>query len=104
MSKPKKPYWEMTADELAEATREFDGENVADTFRAMTPAEEKAWRAAVIKPRRRKPVRDGAAKTISIEIQIGLLRRVDALAKKRGINRARLVAESLEAMLNKRGA
>ena len=104
MSKPKKPYWEMTADELAEATREFDREHVADTFRAMTPAEEKAWRAAVTKPRRGKPARDEGAKTISIEIQAGLLRRVDALAKKRGISRARLVAESLEAMLGKRGA
>lgn len=104
MSKSKKPYWKMTADELAEATREFDREHVADSFRPMTPAEEKDWRAAVTKRRRGKPVRQDGARTISIEIQAGLLGRVDALAKKRGISRARLVAESLEAMLSKRGA
>jgi hypothetical protein len=52
MSKPK-PYWEMTTEELAEATREFDREHVADSFREMTPAEEDAWRAAVGKCHRR---------------------------------------------------
>jgi hypothetical protein len=52
MSKPKKPYWEMTTEELAEATREFDREHVGDTFRDMTPAEEKTWRTAVRKGRR----------------------------------------------------
>jgi hypothetical protein len=103
MSKPKKPYWDMSASELAEATREFDREHVADTFREMTPAEETAWRTAVEKPRRKRPIRGNAVETVSVKIQASLLKRVDALAKKRGISRARLVAESLEAILDKRG-
>ncbi len=104
MSKPKKPYWNMTADELAEATREFDREDVGETFRDLTPAEEKAWRGAVHKRVRRGPVSDKVVKSVTVEIQATLLKRVDALARKRGISRGRLVAESLETMLGKRGA
>jgi hypothetical protein len=104
MSKPKKPYWEMTTDELAEATKEFDRQNIGDTFREMTPAEEKAWRAAVMKGRRGRPNPAKPVKTLAVEIEAALLKRVDALAKKRGLSRAHLVAQSLEAMLAKTGA
>ncbi len=104
MSKPKKPYWEMTTDELAEATLEFDRENIGDTFREMTPAEERAWRAAVTKRRRARPNLTKPVKTLAVQIEAALLKRLDALAKERGLSRARLVAESLEAMLEKRGA
>jgi len=43
----KKKYWNMTTEELAEATRKFDEEGVADTFRPMTSREEAAWRSAL---------------------------------------------------------
>lgn len=98
MSK-KKAYWNMTAAELAKATREFDRKHVAETFRDMTPEEEKAWRAAVGKRRRSRSAEDERARRISLEIEPGLLKRADALAKKRGVSRARLVAEGLEALL-----
>jgi len=104
MSRPRKPYWEMTTDELAEATKEFDRENSGDTFRKMTAAEEKAWRTAVTKPRRTRPTAAKPIKTVAVQIEAMLLKRVDAVAKKRGLSRARLVAETLEAMLHKRGA
>ena len=104
MSKPTKPYWEMTTEELAQATREFDQEHIGETFREMTPSEEKAWRAAVSKRRRGRPSRDTGLRTVSLQIEAALLKRLDALAKKRGLSRARLVAESLEAMLSKKGA
>jgi hypothetical protein len=70
----------------------------------MTSAEERAWRAAVMKRRSAGANRAKPVKTVAVQIEAGLLRRVDALAKKRGLSRARLVAESLEAMLAKRGA
>ena len=35
----RKPYWEMTADELAAATRAFDEPGVADQSRPLTAAE-----------------------------------------------------------------
>jgi hypothetical protein len=100
MSKRKKKYWNMTTEELAEATREFDREGVAETFRPMTSAEEAAWRAAV---RKRRPgrARNGKVRVISLGIDAGLLKRADTVAKKRGISRDRLVAEGLEAVLAK---
>ena len=39
MSRNKKKFWEMTQTELAEATREFDQEFVADKARPMTGPE-----------------------------------------------------------------
>src|SRR5207253_2040215 len=42
-SKPSKPYWEMTTEELREATKEFDQEFIIDTFRELTPEERKHW-------------------------------------------------------------
>ena len=55
MNKREKKYWNMTADELAEATREFDEDGVAESFRPMTSSETVAWRAAVHKPASRRP-------------------------------------------------
>jgi hypothetical protein len=101
MSKRKKKYWNMTTDELAEATREFDQEGVAETFRPMTPAEEAAWQSAVHKQPADRTTDGKDVKVISLGIQSGLLKRADAVAKKRGISRAKLVAEALEVVLAK---
>jgi len=43
-------------------------------------------------------------KVISLGIDTDLLKRADALARKRGISRARLVAEGLNTVLAKNGA
>ena len=67
--------------------------------RAMTAAEEKAWRAAVGKRRRGRAAPDKGVTIVPLEIEPGLLKRADALAKKRGVSRARLVAEGLETLL-----
>jgi len=40
-----KPYWEMTAEELAEATKQFDAPFVVDKSRPLTPSERKRWRS-----------------------------------------------------------
>jgi hypothetical protein len=103
VSKRKKAYWNMSAEELTEATREFDQEDIADTFRAMTPQEEAAWRAAVQKRRPGRSANAKATKVISVGIEAGLLERVDALAKKRRLSRAKLIAEGLQTVLDKNG-
>jgi hypothetical protein len=54
MSKERKKYWNMTSDELAKATQEFDQEGVAETFGPMTPRAEAAWRKARRKPPRHR--------------------------------------------------
>jgi hypothetical protein len=102
MNKRKKKYWNMTSDELAEATREFDQEGIAETFRAMTPAEKAAWQAAVRKPAAGRARNGREVRVISVAIEAGLLKRADAVAKKRGISRAKLVAEGLEVVLARR--
>jgi hypothetical protein len=102
MSKRKKKYWTMTTDELAAATREFEEEGVAESFRPMTPSEEAAWQAAVRKRAAGRARNGKDLKVISLGIDAGLLKRVDRVAKKRGISRAKLVAEGLEAVLAKR--
>ncbi len=101
MSKRKQKYWNMTADELAEATCEFDREGIAETFRPMTPAEEAAWRSAVHKRPAGRTSNGRDLKVISLGIQASLLKRADAVAKKRGISGAQLVAEGLEVVLAK---
>lgn len=102
MSKRTKKYWDMTTGELAEATAEFDHEGIADTFRPMTPAEKAAWEAATQKRPRGRPRVGKGVRVISLGIEADLLRRADALAKKRRISRAKLVAEGLEAVLGKK--
>ena len=90
----KKPYWEMDAGELAEATKEFDAPFVVDKSRPLTPSERKRWRSA--KKKRGRPKVGRGFKRISVSIERGLLGRVNALARKRGVNRSKLLALVLE--------
>ena len=66
-----KSYWEMTTDELREATREFDEEFVADKARPLTPEMQSRWRRA-----KAKSSRDPAPPMTSLERIIG--RELDA--------------------------
>ena len=43
-NKVAKPYWEMTAEQVGEATKEFDEEFVADKARPLTPRMRRRWR------------------------------------------------------------
>ena len=85
-----KPYWKMTADELAEATKEFDAPFVVDKSRPLTPAERKRWRN--LKKKRGRPKVGRGFKRISVSIERGLLGRVNVLARRRHVNRSRLFA------------
>jgi hypothetical protein len=51
MSRKKKamPYWEMTTEELREATRQFDEEFVAEKSRPLTPEMKALWERAKAK-------------------------------------------------------
>jgi len=81
-----KPYWEMNAQELAEATAEFDREFVADTCTPLTPEMKARWEAAKRKGTGSK--RGKGWTVISVRIEMDVLARSDALAKKMGISRA----------------
>jgi hypothetical protein len=99
-SRPK-PHWEMTTDELQEATKEFDGEFVADKAKPLTPEMQARWERA----KRKLP---GAAngmgqQMIAVHLERALLDRCTALAKKKRISRDALIARGLKALLAAEG-
>ena len=95
-----KPYWEMTALELAEATKQFDEPFVVDQSRPLTRAEREQWKR--IKRKRGRPRVGKGFQRISVSIEKGLLKRVTALAKKQRISRSKLFAQALQTALAKK--
>jgi hypothetical protein len=93
----KKTYWEMTTEELAEATKQFDEPFVVDRSRPLTAAEQEQWDR--VKRKRGRPKVGRGFKRVSVSIEQSLLCRATALAKKRGVSRSRLFAELLEEAL-----
>lgn len=96
-----KPYWEMNTQELREATAEFDEEFALDKFGPPPPEELARWEAA--KRKLSSPKNDRDVQTISISLRKDLLVRADALAKKKGLTRAGLIARGLKAVLAAEG-
>lgn len=96
--KPTKPYWEMTTDELREATKEFGEEFVADKARPLTPEMEARWNRAKAKSRRAENG-SNQEETISVRLNRALLKRCTALAKKKRLTRDDLIARGLQAIL-----
>jgi hypothetical protein len=88
MRKTPKHFEDMSAPELAHATREFDQPFVFEKARPMTAAERFQER----KLRRGRPKIGKGARKISISLEGDLLHRADALAKKKGVNRSQLIA------------
>jgi len=95
--KRSKPITEMNADELAEATAEFDQEFVADTFSPLTEEQRARWER--IKRKRGRPPVGKGSKVISVSLERELLARTDKLAKKMQVPRAQLIARGLRSVL-----
>ena len=90
----KKKYWEMNTDELAAETARFDKSFVIDESRPLTPAERAKWNK--VRRKRGRPKTGEGFKRITISLERGLARKVDALVKKRKTSRSRLLAQALE--------
>jgi len=90
----RKPFTRMTAEELAEATKQFDQELPDDVGSAMTAQERSEWTNGRRRPGR--PRKGLGAVNVLISFERGLLDRADAFARGRGIGRSALVAEALE--------
>jgi hypothetical protein len=97
----RKPYWEMTTKELAEATAPFDEPFVADRSRPLTPAERERWNR--VKRKRGRPKVGRGFQRVSVSIEKGLLKQATALAKKRRVSRSKLFAQMLEKALGEEG-
>jgi hypothetical protein len=95
--KKQKRYDEMTTEELAEATKEFDEPFVIDKFRPLTPEERKLWNRA--KRKGGRPRVGQGVKVISLSVEKGLLAKADRLAKKLNISRAQLISRGLQKVL-----
>lgn len=93
---PRKKLTDMTADELAEATREFDGEFAFLKTRPLTDQDRRRHAAA---RRRGRPAIGQGAEKIRVSIERGLLARSDAFARKHKLSRSELIARGLQAML-----
>jgi hypothetical protein len=91
----------MSLSQLRKATRSFDREMVADTFRPLEAPERVRWEKARRKPGR--PRRGAGVKVISVSVERRLLVRSDALARNLGITRASLVERGLKAVLAAEG-
>ena len=91
MRKSTKHPEEMTLTELVAATEQFEKPFAFLKGKPLTRAqrtEERALRRGRGRPRIGK-----GAKKVSISLETDLLRRADALAKRRGVNRSELIAE-----------
>lgn len=94
----RKPFDQMNAAELAEATKKYDAEFAADReARPLTPAQRAQHRRAA-RRRGRPRVGKGAAK-LYISMERGLLKKADSFAKSHGMSRSELIARGVRAMI-----
>lgn len=86
----------MSAAELAEATKPFDTPYVFEQARPLNRAERaEERRLRCGRPRIGREI----AKKISISMESGLLKKTDAYARKAGVNRSRLISDLVVAGL-----
>ena len=82
--------------------KELDVETPEERFRRSRPLnarERQQWRR--FKAKMGRPKVGKGAKTISLTVEKELLKQADAYAKLHGISRAKLVAQGLQALLNR---
>jgi hypothetical protein len=97
MRKHKKPYWEMTAEELAAATREFDDPNYDPPARKPTPKQ-----LAHLRQWQRK--RAARRSTLAISLEQSLIEQADDYAVSRGITFSELVSDALRRAMRRKSA
>ncbi|MGH9365943.1 MAG: hypothetical protein ACRD1B_11885 [Thermoanaerobaculia bacterium] len=87
--------------ELAEATAPYDVEMAVERFSPLSAEAKARWNRARRKPGR--PRRGKGARVISVSVEMGLLERSDALARRLGVSRASLIERGLKAVLVSKG-
>ncbi|HZN64735.1 MAG TPA: hypothetical protein VFB66_05500 [Tepidisphaeraceae bacterium] len=95
MKNKHKPYDRMNAEELAEATKEYDREQVGLRGKPLTKRDREIHRIARRKQMGRPKIGKGT-QAVSITIELGLLKKADAIAKRRKVNRSQLITQALE--------
>jgi hypothetical protein len=95
--KKTKAYWEMSTKELAEVTKQFDEPFVIDKSRPLTVLERGQWNR--LKRRKGRPKIGKGFQRICVSMEKGLLKQVNALAKKQGLSRSSFLAQLCEQAL-----
>ncbi len=91
--KDPRPIVKMNTKELDAMVAEFDREFIADSFGSMDS--EAGTRHQRARRRRGRPRVGAGSQVVSVTIEKRLLRRVDRLARKLGVSRAKLIAVGL---------
>jgi len=94
----RKPYDRMNADELAEATAEFDREAIVAPGRPATASERRKFNR-VRRKMGRPRIGKGAARVL-VTVERGLLKEADNFAKRNGLKRAQMFAKGLRLVMN----
>jgi hypothetical protein len=102
LQRNRKSFTRMTAEELGEATKEYDRELPDKIGAPMTPQERAQWSNGRRGPGR--PRKGLGAVNVLISFERGLLDRADAFARGRGVGRSALVAEALESLIGAKPA
>ncbi len=97
--KPEKPYWEMNTEELAEATKEFDGPIPPSRMKPLTKAE----RARFEKQRRQPAInvfaRSARKRTITVKLDEKTVQRCEAFASKHRLTLSQFVNLTLSSAI-----
>jgi len=101
--KRRSPIEEFLALSPEEKEREYqavDREFIWAETKPLTAEDRKAWKKFRERVRTRgRPKVGQGAKVVSVSIEGGLLKRTDALARRKGVSRAQLVARGLKMLL-----
>ncbi len=97
--KKQKPYWEMTASELAEATREFDAEIPLSRTRPLSAKERLLWERATGKPKPAGRTKRRGTAAVTVELDPKLVRQSVDYAAKHNMTLSEFVARSLKGSL-----
>jgi len=88
---------ELTLQDLAELTREFDDELIVDSFGEPTAPQRAQLQRA--KRKRGRPQTGKGVKVISLSLERNLLAEADRLAKKLRVPRSQLISRGLRLLL-----
>jgi hypothetical protein len=100
--KIQKPYWDMSAKELAEATREFDGEIPASRLKPLSAKSRLLWERARKGPAKSINASTKAKRTpnkLSVAVDPQLIDQVTDYAKRHNLTVDEVVAKSLKSSL-----
>jgi hypothetical protein len=97
MKKRKKHFWELTTEELAAATREFDDPNFDPPAKKPTPKQ-----LAQLRQWQRK--RAAKRSTLAISLEQNLIEQADDYAATHGITFSDLVSDALRRLMRKKSA